>query len=1131
MHPSASLVGNGRYATLVRPTGTGFSAWDGLALTHFSADPTRDAGGLVVYLRDPATGRLWSVGRLPAGRADHYTARAENGTITLSREDGELATTLTTWVVADADVELRRVTVENRGGAPRALEIGTYAEIVLHDPAWHLGHPAFSKLFVETEAIDGMLLARRRPRSRTDRTPCLVHALVGPGAVEWDTDRALVLGRGHDLERPRALDRSEPLAGTTGSVLDPVLCLRRRVEVPARGRLTLFVVLGAGASRDEVLALGRRFAEAAACEHARPATHGTTTALPAELRAAVAVLPELRRDDPPVRWPGHPRGDHKGPENGYGRFVAGGSEYAIRVDPRHPDGPRLPPMPWTNVVANPTLGFLASETGAGYTWSRNSREHRLTPWANDPIADPHGEAIWIRDDDTGEVWSAQPGPTPADAPYEARHGFGYSRWTHDSHELAHEVTAFVAERDPVKLVTVRLANRARTPRRLTVVSYAALVLGVHPGGAIETETADHLLLARNRDAGDFADGVAFAAAVAPGGATVSGTTDRAGFIGRGGLRMPAALQTAGSLDGRVGAGLDPCFALSARFTLRPNGEASCTFLLGETAGTDAARALVKRFREPGAVARELDAVSTAWRELLGAVQIETPSAPLDRALGGWLLYQTLSCRLWGRSALYQSGGAFGFRDQLQDATALVYARPDLLRAQIVLHAGHQFVEGDVLHWWHPPADRGTRTRFADDRLWLPYVTAFYARTTGDDGILDEEAGFVTARALEPGEDEAYVVASRSEERASVYEHCCRAIDRSLATGAHGLPLMGTGDWNDGMNRVGREGRGESVWMGWFLYDVLGSFVPFCVARGDGLRARRYHAHRTRLRHALESAGWDGAWYRRAYYDDGTPLGSAASDECRIDAIAQAWAVISQAAPRGRAEQAMASAERMLVDEGAGVIRLLTPPFDATPHDPGYIKGYVPGIRENGGQYTHAALWLVRAAAELGWRDRAVRWLEMLAPAHHARDAAAVERYKVEPYVVAADVYGVPPHVGRGGWTWYTGSAAWMYRVALESILGITLERGRTLRIAPRIPDDWPGFKVRMRLPGDATTYEVAVENPAGRAERVVSVAVDEQSQAVRGGAAKIPLKRDGETHRVVVRLGAARAASARRARR
>ncbi len=446
----------------------------------------------------------------------------------------------------------------------------------------------------------------------------------------------------------------------------------------------------------------------------------------------------------------------------------------------------------------------------------------------------------------------------------------------------------------------------------------------------------------------------------------------------------------------------------------------------------------------------------------------------------------------------------------------------MTRAQILLHAAHQFVEGDVLHWWHPPSGRGIRTRFSDDLLWLPFVAELYCRTTGDWAVLDEPADFLAARALAPEEDEAYLLAASSGERAALYEHCCRALDRSLARGAHGLPLMGSGDWNDGMNRVGREGRGESVWLGFFLYDVLGRFAPVCERRGDVDRARRYEAHRAEILEALNGPGWDGAWYRRAYYDDGTPLGSAQNDECRIDALAQAWAVLSGAAPPERAARAMDAVESQLVLDEPGMVKLLTPPFDVTAHDPGYIKGYVPGIRENGGQYTHAAMWFVRALAELGRRGRAADLLAELSPVHHARTAAEVAVYQVEPYVVAADVYGADPHLGRGGWTWYTGSAAWMYRVALESVLGFTVEGGDTLVLRPRIPDHWPGFAIRYRPPGRTSALEISVDNPERRADAVVSAAIDGEPVEIRNGGARLPLPGDDAPHRINVRLGEGR---------
>ena len=1240
--PHARLLGNGRYTVLFSGAGTGYSAWNGLSLTAWAGDRTEDADGLFVYLRDLDRGTLWSIGHQPVERpAERYEAVSSPGSVTISRLDDGIESSLDVCVVPAADVEVRRLRLRNASRRRRRIEVTSYAEVVLADPGAHAAHPAFSKLFVETErAAEGVLLARRRPRSATEPPAWMLHALAGEGGVQHETDRARFLGRGRTTAAPLALGSRGRLSGTTGSVLDPVFSLRRVVELPAGGEAELVCLLGAASTREEALALGTRHApppaaaaalEAAANEErgllrrldlsgaeadqlhellgailyrhpalrpateTRPLTGGELAGLglsaarrfivveddepgpilkaPAYWRARGVDIGVLVIGDPALAGEGvvARRRDEitraerdvidaytlavvSGPldrllagapeeraatlaraaarpsrarrrtaklrfENGHGGFTRDGREYVIRLGPGSPP----PPMPWVNVVANERFGFLVSERGAGYTWSRNSRENRLTPWYNDPIADPHGEALYLRDEDRRTFWSPLPGPVPPAAPCEVRHGFGYTRCTQAIEGLEQEVCLFVPREDPLKIVRVRLRNRGRRERRVSVFSFFRLVLGVLPSTAgpvvTELDTTSGALLAVNPQNGDFTDGVVFAAAVAPKGARTRHTGDRAAFVGRNGsVGRPAAVCEAATLDGRTGPGLDPCAAFQVTMRVPAGGAVECAFLLGEVTDRAAARALVARYRRRGALDRALAEVRGFWMDTLSAVEVKTPSPALDVMVNGWLVYQNMSCRLWGRSAFYQSGGAFGFRDQLQDAAALVHVRPGLTRAQILLHAAHQFVEGDVLHWWHPPSGRGTRTRFSDDLVWLPYVTAFYLQATGDWSVLGEVAGFVTARALAPGEDEAYLLPRVSDETADLYAHCCRALDRSLTRGAHGLPLMGTGDWNDGMNRVGREGRGESVWLGFFLYAVLGDFIPICERRADTMRVQRYTEYRAGLRQALEDAGWDGAWYRRAYYDDGTPLGSAKNDECRIDALAQAWSVLSGAAPRARAEQAMDAVERQLVVEKAGIVRLLWPPFDRTPHDPGYIKGYVPGIRENGGQYTHAALWVVRALAELGRRNRAARLLEMLLPTRHTRAAEKVRVYQVEPYVVAADVYGTPPHLGRGGWTWYTGSAGWMYRVALESILGVTVEAGKTLRVRPCIPDGWRGFTVRLRLPDGLTRYEVVVTNRSGSAAAVAAVSVDGEPATVEDGAARIPLRADGRLHRARVTL-------------
>ncbi len=804
--------------------------------------------------------------------------------------------------------------------------------------------------------------------------------------------------------------------------------------------------------------------------------------------------------------------------NGTGGFSDDGRSYVVRQRGGVP-GDRTP-LPWINVVANPFAGFTASESGEGYTWARNSQQNKLTPWSNDPVEDPAGEALYLRDDDACVFWSPTPRPAPAPALYETCHGWGHTTWSTEWAGIKSETTAFVPRRDPLKIVRLRLTNTGDAARDLSLYRYAGLVLGERrepnaPYIVVDRDADSGALTAHNPYNPTYNGRLAFSAV---GGADVASVSARRlAFLGpHGDATRPAAVEAGGPLDGVLDTDLDPCAALHVRLRLAPGETREVVFLFGQAKTALDVLALVERYQDPAAADAALADVIAFWEETLGAVQVETPAPDLDVLVNGWLLYQNISCRLWGRSAFYQSGGAYGFRDQLQDSLALVYSRPDLTRAQILKNAAHQFEEGDVLHWWHPVTGAGIRTRFSDDLLWLPYAVAFTLSSTGDETLLDEEAPYLTARALEPGEDEVFLTPQPGGEKGSIYDHCCRAIDISLTKGRHGLPLMGSGDWNDGMNRVGNEGQGESVWLGFFLAHILKRFTPICEGRGDRRRTERYRAYLEDLERALNADGWDGQWYRRAFYDDGTPLGSAQNDECRIDAIAQGWSIISGVATPERAQLALDAVDQYLVDDRAKIIRLLTPPFDLTGHDPGYIKGYLPGVRENGGQYTHGVLWAVRAFAEAGRHDRAAELLRSLLPVNHARTPAAADRYKTEPYAVAADVYSVEPHVGRGGWTWYTGSAAWMWRVAVESVLGLRRE-AEALCLTPRVPDDWPAYTLRYRTDARGTLYTLRIvrDGPGG----ATSAEADGQPITVDDGTARIPLVSDGAEHAVTVRLG------------
>ena len=793
--------------------------------------------------------------------------------------------------------------------------------------------------------------------------------------------------------------------------------------------------------------------------------------------------------------------------NGVGGFAQNGREYVIYLRPG-----RQTPAPWVNVIGNAQgFGFQVSESGAGFTWAVNSQTNRLTPWSNDPVCDPPREIIYLRDDNTGEVWSATPAPVRLDTTYIVKHGQGYSTFEHINHGLHHNLTLFVPKDDPVKISFLTLKNLTGRRRKISLTHYVEWVLG-----AQREKTSAHLvceldqgssaLFARNPHDNEFAGKVSFID-MTPNWNTF--TCSRKEFLGRNGDYIkPAALGRVG-LSQKSATGQDPCGAMQTVIELAPGEQKDFSFIVGQADDSNSARALILKYRKIQAVKDALEQAVLFWKNLAGAIQVKTPVPSFDILLNHWLFYQTLSCRFWSRTAFYQSGGAYGFRDQLQDSMAFVYSMPQLTREHILRACGRQFKEGDVQHWWHPPTGRGIRTRISDDLLWLPYVVSFYIKVTGDREILQEKVNFLEAPLLKPEEEDSYTLPQVSPESVTVHEHCVRALDRSLTVGQHQLPLMGTGDWNDGMNRVGSEGKGESIWLGWFLYGVLSDFIPFCTEQD--LKAKYEHFMKN-LKIALDTQGWDGNWYKRAYFDDGTPLGSATNDECKIDSIAQTWAIISGAGDSEKSKRAMENLSEFLVKRDSRLVLLFTPPFDQTTHDPGYIKGYVPGVRENGGQYTHAATWVVKAFAAMGDGDRALETFEMLNPILHALDP---QRYKIEPYAMAGDVYSGQGIEGRGGWSWYTGTSAWYYRVGLESILGFSLE-GNKLSLKPCIPQSWKGYEIIYNF--GKSKYTLKISNPRNlkvkEAQKNMTVELDGNKLP----GAEINLVDDGKNHEVKITL-------------
>lgn len=785
--------------------------------------------------------------------------------------------------------------------------------------------------------------------------------------------------------------------------------------------------------------------------------------------------------------------------NGFGGFSEDGSEYVIAMNES-----KVTPAPWSNVIANPMFGSVISESGQAYTWYENAHEYRLTPWDNDPVSDRSGEAFYLRDEESGHIWSPTPLPARGRGHYLTRHGFGYSVFEHREGGIDSQLTMLVAKDAPVKLFLLTLTNTSGRTRKLSTTGYAELILGdlrqksaMHVVTRVATPPGGCGILATNHYTSSGSPRTAFFGVT---GVHCSVTGDRREFIGRNGsLAAPAVLKLR-RLSGKTGAGLDPCGAVQSAISMIDGDQRSFVFALGLGQDGDEAESLLRQYLNEEALQHELQQVDAHWDKILNKVQIGTPHPAVNLLANGWLLYQTLSCRIHARSGYYQSGGAFGFRDQLQDTLALTHALPERMREQILLCASRQFVEGDVQHWWHPPQGNGVRTRCSDDYLWLPLAICHYLDTTDDSSILEEQVGYLEARILAPGEESSYEQPGISTKQESLYLHGARALKHGLTFGEHGLPLMGAGDWNDGMNMVGLEGRGESVWLGFFLFYILQRYGKLATHRGDLELAELCREEAEKLRANLHNNAWDGEWYRRGYFDSGEPLGSHQAAECRIDAIAQSWSILSGAGDKDRSAQAMQSLDKHLVDDQAGIIKLLTPPFDGNGPNPGYIRGYLPGVRENGGQYTHGAVWAVMAFAEMGNIERAWELMALINPINHSLDSTAAERYKVEPYVATADIYAVAPHVGRGGWSWYTGSAGWMYRLIVESLLGLK-RHGNTLSIHTRLPADWPPVTLTYRE--GESEYHFTLRQGEGETQVIIDGVLQQEAVISLADEAKI----------------------------
>ncbi|HHU51356.1 MAG TPA: glycosyl transferase family 36 [Firmicutes bacterium] len=1282
--PKTWFLSNGRYFVMVSNSGGGFSRYGDLLLTRWEEDPVKDSFGSFFYIKNLTKEKIWSPSFQPCRDSSaHLAMGSDPGKVIFTRSDEDFFTEMEICVSPEIDAELRRISLTNRAAYPCTLEVTSVLEPVLAPKKAYQAHPTFSRLFVETRAFTEFeaLVACRRTGASVPNS-WLVHSVhvhgkpIGP--LEYETDRSRFVGRGSSYRIPTVIETNQRLSGTTGAVLDPILSLRRCVEVEPGATVQLTFITGLASSEEKALAIAEHFSSASRIQHtfdlAQIESHlelrrlnlttqqinvfqfiaaqlfylnysrkgrseylrknvkdqstlwayGISGDLPIvlvhlkdedgldlaaqilqahrywklkglsvdlvllsaqqgsyqqNLNDNLRLLVETIDPHPPqeqgkvfiLSTAGMPETDlilletvarislqsdegsllsqlqlnldarqklpvsrqvylpvpnldvfvpMEPPEdlvffNGWGGFTPNGTEYIIHLRAKD-----LPPAPWINVIANPQFGFTVSESGGGFTWAENSREYKLTPWSNDPVLDPSGEICYLRDEETGLLWSLNALPIRDSEPYTIRHGQGYTRFHHQSHGIDQTALVFAPTNAPVKIVSLKLRNNQDYARELAVTYYLEWTLGVHreetsPFLLTEYDRSSGALLARNVLQKAFSGYYAFLGMYTDGPEiSRSWTCDRREFIGRNGsLSLPAAM-TRKVLSNTTGPLSHPCAAMQVKLDLPPRGERTINIIIGSAGSLDQARNYTRQFGRKAEVRKAYQDVVEFWSNLLERVQVSTPDQGFDLLMNRWLLYQTVSCRLWARSAFYQAGGAFGFRDQLQDALALLHARPGLTRKQILLHAAHQYKEGDVQHWWHEETGYGIRTRISDDLLWLPYAVCRYVQHTGDQKIWNQEIPFLESPPLQEDEMERYEPTVVSEETGTLYEHCIRAIERSLRFGAHGLPLMGGGDWNDGMNLVGAGGSGESVWLGWFLYQVLKEFIPFVSHRNETDRADEYERIAENLAASLNEQCWDGQWFRRAYNDRGEPLGAMSNLECQIDCIAQAWAVISGAADPDKALMAMASLDAQLVCRGdKSLVCLLTPPFSQSEPSPGYIQAYPRGVRENGGQYTHGAIWAIIAWALLGKGNKAYELFQILNPINHSRTPGETQQYKVEPYVMAADVYSVPPYEGRGGWSWYTGAAGWMYQAGLEWILGIR-KKGEKLYLKPCIPADWSGYSVVYRY--GRSTYHLQIENPAHKETGGIRLVIDGKvADQVDEG---IPLVNDGQTHQVLLVL-------------